>query len=259
MVVRGGLGISPIPAIRETGNAYIPDMGVDLSKTGLADKYHAAKVSMDKNHISDVRAAVYLVLDRSGSMRRFYRDGSVQNLAEQALALAAHFDDDGTVPVVFFDSVAYPPMEVQAFNYRGAVDHGLAALPSIWGTTNYSDAMRAVIAHYRASGTGHPAFVIFQTDGSPDSKSAAETVLCEAATLPIFWQFIGFGDDKFAFLRKLDELKVPRRRVVDNAGFFPAGPDPQSIDDVELYDKLMAEFPQWLKAYGAYTGIGAGR
>lgn len=234
-------------------------MGIDLSKTGLADKYHAAKEAIDKHKLDDVRAAVYLVLDRSGSMRPFYGNGSVQNLAEQALALAAHFDDDGTVPIVFFDSVAYPPIEVRAFDYRGAVDAGLATLPSRWGSTNYSDAMRAVIAHHRQSSTGAPAFVIFQTDGSPDSKSAAEAVICESASLPIFWQFIGFGDDKFTFLRKLDELKVPKKRVVDNAGFFPAGPDPKSIDDVALYNQLMAEFPQWLKAYGAYVGIGTGR
>ncbi len=231
-------------------------MPLDLSKTGLADKFKAAAVSLRKHDLADARASVYLVLDRSGSMRRFYRDGSVQHLAEQALALSGHFDDDGVVPTIFFDSVAYSAVDVRVDDYHGAVDRGLSTLPGMWGSTNYSDAMRAVIDHYRDSGSGHPAFVIFQTDGSPDSKSAAESVLCNAAKLPIFWQFIGFGDNEFTFLRKLDELAVPRKRVVDNAGFFPAGPDPQNIPDVDLYDSLMAEFPQWRRAYGAYAGIG---
>jgi hypothetical protein len=73
-------------------------------------------------------------------------------------------------------------------------------------------------------------------------------VLCDAARLPIFWQFIGFGDDEFAYLRRLDDLPVPAKRVVDNAGFFPAGKDPRSVPDSVLYDCLMSEFPEWLAA-----------
>ena len=74
-----------------------------------------------------------------------------------------------------------------------------------------------------------PALVVFQTDGGPTSKLAAERYLCKAAKLPLFWQFVGFGDTRstqFDFLRKLDELAVPAKRVVDNAGFFHAGLGP---------------------------------
>lgn len=70
--------------------------------------------------------------------------------------------------------------------------------------------------------------------------------MCDSSTLPIFWQFIGFGDDKFKFLRKLDDLPVPRKRAVDNAAFFPAGLDPRTISDDDLYRSLMDEFPSWL-------------
>jgi hypothetical protein len=114
------------------------------------------------------------------------------------------------------------------------------------GTTNYAAAMQAVIDHYQASGAAAPAFVIFQTDGSPDSRTAAEKILCEASKLPIFWQFVGFGNDEFKFLRKLDDLPVPRKRAVDNAGFFEAGQDPRAIQDDDLYQELMSEFPDWL-------------
>lgn len=68
---------------------------------------------------------------------------------------------------------------------------------------------------------------------------------------PLFWQFIGFGDPdskQFDFLRRLDELAVPGKRVVDNAGFFHAGSDPRAVSDGELYDRLVGEFPTWLVA-----------
>lgn len=97
------------------------------------------------------RAAVYLVLDRSGSMRSYYRDGNVGRVA------ALH------------DTLGH------------------------MGTTNYAAAMDEVIDHYVDAGTDDPAFVIFQTDGGPDSRRAAEQTLCKAARLPMFWRFRGSG------------------------------------------------------------------
>jgi hypothetical protein len=117
------------------------------------------------------------------------------------------------------------------------------------GRTSYHLAMDAVIDHYLDSGSKEPALVVFQTDGGPVNKLAAERYVCKAARLPMFWQFVGFGDAKskqFEFLRKLDELAVPQRRAVDNAGFFHAGSDPLRMSDAELYDRLVGEFPRWL-------------
>nr|WP_237405347.1 VWA domain-containing protein [Streptomyces sp. SN-593] len=217
---------------------------------GLVDLYKKAAVSLAKNRVGGRRAAVYLVLDRSGSMRPYYRDGSVQHLAEQTLALAANLDDDGVVPVVFFSTGIDGTAEIGLDSYRdriGALHDAMGHM----GRTNYHLAMRAVIEHYQASGATDPAFVVFQTDGSPTSRPEAERLLCKAAELPLFWQFVGFGDDEFRFLRKLDDLPVPGRRLVDNAGFFPAGPAPREISDGDLYDRLLAEFPSWLAAAGA--------
>jgi len=111
--------------------------------------------------------------------------------------------------------------------------------------------MDAVVDHYLASGSTAPALVVFQTDGGPTSRFAAEKYLCRAARLPLFWQFIGFGDpdaNEFAFLHKLDDLAVPAKRPVDNAGFFHAGHDPRAVSDSDLYDRLLSEFPDWLTA-----------
>lgn len=58
----------------------------------------------------------------------------------------------------------------------------------------------------------------------------------------------GYGDGEFKFLRKLDELAVPKKRIVDNADFFLAGNAPKLIPDGVLYDQLMGEYPDWLRA-----------
>ncbi|MFG2284615.1 VWA domain-containing protein [Streptomyces sp. NPDC048595] len=214
----------------------------------LVSLYKAAGTTLEKHGLGTQRAAVYLVLDRSGSMRNYYKDGTVQNLAEQALGLAANFDDDAVVPVVFFSTDVDGTAEIDLTNYEGRIEELHAGLGHM-GRTNYHWAVNAVVEHYKKSGSTAPAFVIFQTDGAPTSKPAAERALCEAAELPIFWQFIGFGDPDakgFDFLRKLDDLAVPEKRAVDNAGFFHAGRDPRSLSHDELYQQLMVEFPEWL-------------
>nr|WP_202540948.1 VWA domain-containing protein [Streptomyces sp. SID2563] len=215
----------------------------------LVPLYEAAGSSVRAHGLEGTRAAVYLVLDRSGSMRPYYRDGTMQRLAEQVLSLSAHLDD-GVVPVVFFSTDVDGSTDLELGRHHGHVSTMHESLGHM-GRTNYHWAMDAVIDHYMASDSSAPALVVFQTDGGPTSRFAAERYLCKAARLPLFWQFIGFGDpedNEFAFLRKLDTLAVPDRRVVDNAGFFHAGRTPGAVDDDQLFDQLLQEFPQWLEA-----------
>ncbi|MFF4654128.1 vWA domain-containing protein [Streptomyces sp. NPDC001381] len=230
-------------------------VAISLSKVqetapALVNLYKSAGVSLTKHGLDRQRAAVYLVVDYSGSMKPYYRDGSVQALADRVLGLSAHLDDDGRVPVVFFSTDVDAVTDIELAGHQGRVERIVAGLGHM-GKTSYHLAMDAVIDHYLDSGAREPALVVFQTDGGPINKLAAERYLCKAARLPLFWQFIGFGDrssKQFDFLRRLDELAVPGRRVVDNAGFFHAGPDPRRMPDAELYDRLVGEFPKWLVA-----------
>ncbi|MFE7836802.1 vWA domain-containing protein [Streptomyces sp. NPDC057474] len=216
----------------------------------LVDLYKAAGISLDRHGLKGQRAAVYLVVDHSGSMRPYYKDGSVQALADRVLGLSAQLDDDGSVPVVFFSTGVDAVTEIGLADHHGRIDRVVAGLGHM-GKTNYHLAMDAIIDHYLDSGAEDPAFVVFQTDGGPTGKLAAERYMCKAARLPLFWQFIGFGDPdskQFDFLHRLDELAVPGKRVVDNAGFFHAGSDPRAVSDEELYDRLVEQFPKWLVA-----------
>jgi vWA found in TerF C terminus len=228
---------------------------ISLSKVAetapaLVGAYKSAGVSLTKHGLDGLRAAVYLIVDYSGSMKPYYQDGSVQTLADRVLGLSAHLDDDGRVPVVFFSTDVDAVADIALDSHRGSVERIVAGLGHM-GRTSYHLAMDAVIDHYMDSGATDPALVVFQTDGGPINKLAAERYLCKAARLPLFWQFVGFGDPgsrRFEFLRKLDELAVPGKRIVDNAGFFHAGRDPRRVSDAELYDRLVGEFPQWLAA-----------
>ncbi|MGV2917325.1 vWA domain-containing protein [Streptomyces alfalfae] len=223
---------------------------VEESAPALVSLYKSAGASLREHGLDGARAAVYLVIDYSGSMRPYYRDGSVQALADRVLGLSAHLDDDGRVPTVFFSTDVDAVTDIALDRHYGRVDEIVAGLGHM-GRTSYHLAMDAVIDHYLDSGSTAPALVVFQTDGGPVNKLAAERYLCKAAKLPLFWQFIGFGDPEskqFDYLRKLDELAVPARRPVDNAGFFHAGDDPRAVPDERLYDRLVGEFPAWLAA-----------
>lgn len=229
--------------------------GISLSKVAetapaLVSLYKTAGVSLARHGLGGQRAAVYLVVDYSGSMKPYYLDGSVQALADRVLGLSAHLDDDGTVAVVFFSTDIDAVTDIALEDHQGRVERIVAGLGHM-GRTSYHLAMDAVIDHYLDSGSEDPALVVFQTDGGPVDKPAAERYLCKAAKLPLFWQFIGFGDPdskQFDFLRRLDELAVPQKRAFDNAGFFHAGSDPLELGDEELYDRIVGEFPQWLAA-----------
>ncbi|MCZ7460945.1 vWA domain-containing protein [Streptomyces sp. WMMC940] len=221
---------------------------IEETAPALVSLYKSAAVSLAKHGLGDRRAAVYLVLDHSGSMRPYYGDGSVQALADRVLGLSANLDDDGRVPVVVFSTDIDAETDIELADHEGRIDRIVAGLGHM-GRTNYHHAMDAVIDHYLDSGATEPALVVFQTDGGPSNRAAAERYVCKAAKLPMFWQFIGFGDPgsrQFEFLRRLDDLAVPAKRPVDNAGFFHAGQDPRKVPDAELYDRLLSEFPVWL-------------
>ncbi|CAL9609737.1 hypothetical protein SUDANB105_05595 [Streptomyces sp. enrichment culture] len=228
---------------------------ISLSKVqetapALVNLYKSAGVSLARHGLDGQRVAVYLVVDYSGSMKPYYKDGTVQALADRVLGLSAHLDDDGRVPVVFFSTDVDAVTDIALDGHQGRIERIVAGLGHM-GKTSYHLAMDAVIDHYLDSGATAPALVVFQTDGGPINKLAAERFLCKASRLPLFWQFIGFGDPgsrQFEFLRKLDELPVPAKRTVDNAGFFHAGEDPRAVSDAELYDRLVGEFPAWLTA-----------
>ncbi len=72
----------------------------------LVDLAKKATVSLAKSGLQETIARVGLVLDGSGSMHHQYQSGRVQELLDQVLPHALHFDDDGELDGwVFTDGV----------------------------------------------------------------------------------------------------------------------------------------------------------
>lgn len=179
---------------------------------------------------------MYLVVDRSGSMRGYFKDGSVQRLAEQVTALAAHLDEDATVTTVFFSTdidgtVDLTPGTLTPTHVE-EVNAGLGRL----GRTNYHRAVEEVLAHHEKADPTRTALVVFQTDGAPESKTAATQALAEAAERPLHWRFVAWGEEDnkaFDFLRKLDG--APR------TGTYFAGVTPVETAHAAFYRGLLAD------------------
>lgn len=228
-------------------------MPISLNKTHpLFEKAEVAKVSIRKANLNGQPVAVYLVADYSISMRHFYANGTMQDLTDRMLALSAGVDDDGSVPVVLFHTEALTPVRVHVDQSVGAMSRIVDQAGRMGGTA-YAPAMRTVRELHRQEGAGNPGLVVFQTDGDTSNSGDVKREIKDSAWDPLFWQFVGYGEEEKKFLNKLDTMSG---RVVDNAGYFHAGPDPKSVPDAELYDRIIGgEFTQeWMPAYKAKFG-----
>ncbi|MFJ7237904.1 VWA domain-containing protein [Streptomyces olivaceus] len=203
---------------------------------GLTTAYKAAGTALKKHGLTGTRARVHLVLDRSASMRAYFKDGSAQALAEQTLALAAHLDPEAAVHVTFFSTEVDGTGELTLTDHENKIDELHGALGRM-GRTAYHAAVEAVLAHHAEHAPpGTPALVVFQTDGAPDAKTPATQSLADAAANHpnVHFSFVAFGDPEnkaFDYLRKLK---------TGNASHFLAGETPKELTDKELYEGVLA-------------------
>lgn len=236
---------------------------VDMRKR-LSLRKEQVAVSLRKHGAEGVTARVILVLDASGSMSFLYSKGVVADVVERMAAVAAQLDDDGEMQAWTFASnpARLPDLalgdlpewlqrhvrvgELTLFR-RKKPRKGLLPGQVDMRAVGIQNEEQKVIAEVRTYVREHPAaaptLVLFFSDGGVYRNKEIETELREAAGEPVFWQFVGLGRSDYGMLERFDTL--PGRRV-DNVGFF-AVDDISDVPDAELYDRLLSEFPSWMR------------
>lgn len=238
---------------------------VDMRKR-LSLRKEQVAVSLRKHGAEGVTARVILVLDASGSMGPLYTKGVVTDVVERMAAVAAQLDDDGEMQAWTFasHSVRLPDLvlgdlpdwlrlhvrvgEISLFGRPSKRKKGLHPNQvdmRMVGIQNEEQKVIADVRNYvRQNPAADPTLVLFFSDGGVYRNTEIEAELRGAVEEPIFWQFVGLGNANYGVLQRFDTL--PGRRV-DNVGFF-AVDDITRISDAELYDRLLSEFPMWIKA-----------
>ncbi|GGN46485.1 VWA domain-containing protein [Deinococcus daejeonensis] len=229
---------TPVSLVKERQKVLLAK--AEKEQPQLVSLMKAASVSLAKRGLDEARYQVKLVLDISASMSNEYRSGSVQDLANRALALATQLDDDGEVEVYLFGIRAHRKGTLSLSNARDFVDNMRVNLE---GGTHYGPVMKMVREDVRSSSSRAPTLVLFITDGGTSNPSSVITLMREMSREPIFWKFMGIEEGRvnFDFLEKLDDLTG---RAVDNADFFKVKA-PVRVPDGELFDLLVNELDSW--------------
>lgn len=200
---------------------------------------------LDKKELNNLTARVAVVMDFSGSMESLYKRGTVQAILDRLLPVAMQFDDNGEMEVWLFDNSFIRMPDISLDNYYNYLKNEKVLKKYSMGGTRYAPVINDVVRKYTYEDKSNlPTLVLFITDGDnfSDDRAQATRAIIEASKHPIFWQFVGIGNSSFSYLEELDEMEG---RYVDNANFFAVN-DLTSITDEELYNRLLAEYPDWI-------------
>ncbi|WP_194835009.1 VWA domain-containing protein [Nocardia sp. XZ_19_369] len=259
LVTDHGVHVDDAPASAELPSAAtelevrtVPgEAALSFEKRGQLDmrKRAVAKVLVDQGAWG-IRARVVLVIDKTGSMQKQYRNQVVHRVVQRMIPVATQLDDNGALEAYLYAlsfaklpdiTVAQADEWAQTYLHLSGTHAGID-YDRIGGRNDELPVLRDIMASLRP-GDG-PTLILFFTDGGFANKRDISALMREASHLPAFWQFIGLGRANYGLLRSLDELTD---RIVDNAGFF-ALDDIDRVDDGELYARLLGEFPAWLRA-----------
>ena len=228
--------------------------GEELKRHAVVLQKHCIKLTKETGiNFSSHKAQVAMAIDRSGSMSYLYSSGKVQETLNRILPLALQFDDNGELEVWQFNNGSNSCDAMTLSNYENYVRK---CMNGASGGTNYAPVLKDIKKHYFGGGgffgggnknkSKDPVFLFFVTDGENFDESETDRIIRDLSNDNIFIQFVGIGDERFKYLQHLDDLSG---RACDNTGFIKVE-DFSGLSDEELYQLLLSQYPEWLKARG---------
>lgn len=203
--------------------------------------YESLRKRFEEKGLTGTKARVGLAFDFDYTGAHMFKDGLVQEVINRIMPLAIGIDDNKTLDLwVFADDVTRLNSATED-NYKDIARYIVRSAHK--GITRYEPLIRDIDHFYiEEQPENLPSLVIVLTTGDTSDKKRTENELMRVSQHPIFFVFIGIGDNDFTFLQKLDCMTG---RVVDNASFTSVD-DLSSITDAELFSKVLSEYPDWL-------------
>ncbi|MEZ0163453.1 VWA domain-containing protein [Kineococcus sp. LSe6-4] len=231
------------PAVNFTkGEEKLP---VDM-RTALNLRKQQVALVLTKHRMTGLRCRVVVVLDVSGSTSSLYRKGVFSRAVERVAPVAAQVDDGAEMQAWAMGgraqrleniTVGDLPQWLQTYTAKRYTEAE--------GWNNEKAVIEDVARYVAREPLDIPTLVLFFHDGGVTDNKGTEKALRAVEREPVFWQFIGIGRSNYGILEKLDTLAG---RQVDNTGFF-ALDDLDAVSDEELYDRILQEFPSWMRSY----------
>lgn len=242
-MLRGSATPTPPGPAPTTLPAPAAPSGADSVNSTLSLRKEAVRLTLEKKGAAGLQARVMLVMDASGSMSGLYQKGKVQDTLERLVPVAMQLDDNGEMEFFYYASRYSKQPNLTAQNVVGRVGRKYHSRDGFGN--NEPPVMNAVLKEHRAERSALPTLVLFITDGGidPHTSREIEQILKGSAGEALFWQFVGLGNANYGILERFDTLTG---RVLDNSGFF-AVDDLDRVSDAQLYDRLLTEFPDWVR------------
>ncbi|WP_432543332.1 VWA domain-containing protein [Kineococcus sp. SYSU DK002] len=234
---------SPTPAVSFTkGEEKLPP----AMREKLNLRKQQVALVLTKHGAPGLRCRVVLVLDVSGSTGGLYRKGVFTRAVERVAPVAAQVDDGAEMQAWAMGSRAERLEDVTIGDLpRWLEQYTVKRYPGAGGANNEKVVVEDVARYVEREPLDIPTLVLFFHDGGVTDNRGTEKALRAVEEQPVFWQFIGIGRSNYGILERLDTLDGRR---YDNTGFF-ALDDLDAVGDEELYDRILREFPRWMRSY----------
>ena len=200
--------------------------------------------SMEKKSATSAELQVEMILDHSGSMPVFYRNGAVQTMLELLQPFALHFNINHKMNLRTFSDKVQKHLPVTEQNLSSYVMEQIMRHEQFHPCVGryFAPVMETVFQDHLASGSTVPRLVMIVTGGEGYDPQKYQQLISESAQYNLFWQFIGIGNLHHMWPKE----PISSANGINNSNFLWLG-DPTRVQPDRLYDLLLNKYLCWAK------------